>query len=401
MNGTWISGGVTAPRGFLAAGVHTGIKARDLDLAIIYSGVPAVGAAVFTTNQVVAAPVIVSREHCGQGPIQGIVVNSGNANACTGEQGLADAREMAVLTAQALGLKPQQILVASTGVIGVPLPMDKIRRGIPQAVAALSPEGSATAVRGIMTTDTHVKECALVVEIGGRKVTIGGIAKGAGMIHPNMATMLAFLTTDCAITRPLLQLALKRAVERTFNRITVDGDTSTNDTAAILANGAAENPIIDREGPEFFQFQEALEGVARRLAHGIVRDGEGATKFIEIHVRGAVDEASAACIGKSIASSNLVKTAIYGCDANWGRILCAAGYSGVHFDPSKVDIYIGEEQVAAGGAGLEFDEDRARAILSQEEIKLTIDLHAGSGEALVWTCDLTEDYIKINASYRS
>ncbi len=396
-----IEGGVTAAKGFLAAGVHCGLKAQGLDLAVIFSEVPAAGAAVFTTNKVAAAPVLLSRQHLGSGPMRAVVANSGNANACNGERGMEDARAMAAAAAKALGVETEQVFVASTGVIGQPLAIDKVEAGIKQAASVLSIDGGEDAARAIMTTDTRKKERAVVVDINGVQVRIGGIAKGAGMIQPNMATMLAFITTDCVIKEDLLQAALKEAVDESFNMITVDGDTSTNDTVIVLANGQAENPLIDQQDEAYFAFLAGLKEIATGLAKDIVRDGEGATKLIEVNVKGAKDFAAARQVAKAIANSNLVKTAIFGCDANWGRIICAAGYAGVDLIPSQVDIYLGDEQVAAKGAGLPFDEDRVKKILEGDEVAITVDLNMGGGMATVWTCDLTYDYIKVNASYRS
>ena len=396
-----IEGGVTAAKGFLAAGVHCGLKAQGLDLAVIFSEVPAAGAAVFTTNKVAAAPVLLSRQHLGSGPMRAVVANSGNANACNGERGMEDARAMAAAAAKALGVETEQVFVASTGVIGQPLAIDKVEAGIKQAASVLSIDGGEDAARAIMTTDTRKKERAVVVDINGVQVRIGGIAKGAGMIQPNMATMLAFITTDCVIKEDLLQAALKEAVDESFNMITVDGDTSTNDTVIVLANGQAENPLIDQQDEAYFAFLAGLKEIATGLAKDIVRDGEGATKLIEVNVKGAKDFAAARQVAKAIANSNLVKTAIFGCDANWGRIICAAGYAGVDLIPSQVDIYLGDEQVAAKGAGLPFDEDRVKKILEGDEVAITVDLNMGGGMATVWTCDLTYDYITVNASYRS
>ncbi len=333
--------------------------------------------------------------------MRAIVANSGNANACNGERGMEDARAMAAAAAKALGVETEQVFVASTGVIGQPLAIDKVEAGIKQAASVLSIDGGEDAARAIMTTDTRKKERAVVVDINGVQVRIGGIAKGAGMIQPNMATMLAFITTDCAINEDLLQEALKEAVDESFNMITVDGDTSTNDTVIILANGQAGNPPIQEKDGAYSAFLAGLKDLTRELAKDIVRDGEGATKLVEVKVKGARDFAAARQVAKAIANSNLVKTAIFGCDANWGRIICAAGYSGVDFIPEQVDIYLGDEQVAAKGAGLPFDEDRAKKILEQDEVAITVDLHMGGGLATVWTCDLTYDYIKVNASYRS
>lgn len=410
---TPVPGGVTAPRGFKAAGVHAGIKRKRRDVAVIVSDVPAAAAGAYTKNLVKAAPLLVTKEHIANGPIRAIVCNSGNANAVTGEQGLADAREMAVVTAQAIGAAPEEIAVASTGVIGVPLPMDKVTAGIKLAVAALaagdgdasddggSDSGSLAAARAIMTTDTVPKQIAVEFLIKGKTVRIGAIAKGSGMIHPNMATMLAFVTTDAAIAPHALQAVVSRSVERTYNRITVDGDTSTNDMVVVLANGLAGNEPLDVDDPELAVFEQALDYVNTYLAKEIARDGEGATKLIEVRVQGAASEADALQIARSIAGSNLVKTAVYGNDANWGRILAAAGYSGVDFDPAVVDIWIGDVLVAKHGAGLAFDEERAAAVLQQPEVTLTVSLNAGTASAVVWTCDLTEGYVRINARYRT
>lgn len=409
---TRVDGGVTAPRGFRAAGVHAGLKRKRRDVAVIVSDVPAVAAATYTTNLVQAAPLHVTREHIDRGPIRAVVCNSANANAVTGEQGLADARKMAALTAEAIGASPEEVAVASTGVIGVRLPMDKVATGIEQAVAALgtgdygdggedSNSGSMPAARAIMTTDTVPKQIAVELTLKGKTVRIGAIAKGSGMIHPNMATMLAFVTTDAAVTKEALQQVVSHSVERTYNRITVDGDTSTNDMVVVMANGMADHEPLDVADPELAVFEEALNYVNTYLAKEIARDGEGATKLIEVRVEGAATEAEAAQMAMSIAGSSLVKTAVYGNDANWGRILAAAGYSGVDFDPSRVDILIGDVVVARQGAGVEFDETLAKDALKQPEVRLTVALHAGEAEATVWTCDLTEDYVKINASYRT
>jgi len=396
-----VPGGVSAPRGFRAAGLHIGIKRSRKDLALVVSESRAAAAATFTTNRVQAAPVLVTRENVQGGYLRAIVCNSGNANACNGPQGLIDARRMAELTGAALGIPAHEVAVASTGVIGVPLPMDKIAAGIQQAVYRLSPEGGTDAAMAIMTTDTVPKQIAVEVEIHGRPVRIGAMAKGSGMIHPNMATMLAFITTDAAVETGALQAVLRRSVDKTYNRISVDGDTSTNDMVVVLANGQAGHPPLAEDDPELERFAAALDYVNGYLARAIVRDGEGATKLIEIRVVGAKTEADAVQVGRSIARSNLVKTAVYGEDANWGRILCAAGYSGVDFDPSRVDIYIGDLLVAQDGTGLAFDEDKAKEILRAADVTLTVDLKAGPAAATVWTCDLTYDYVKINASYRS
>ncbi|HEX6972496.1 MAG TPA: bifunctional glutamate N-acetyltransferase/amino-acid acetyltransferase ArgJ [Limnochordia bacterium] len=396
-----VPGGVTAPRGFQAAGVHAGVKRKRLDLALIYSELEATAAGTFTRNRVKAAPLLLTMEHVARGRARAIVVNSGNANACNGPRGMVDARRMAEETAAALGIEPELVLVGSTGVIGQPLPIEKVIAGIRRAAKLLDRDGGTAAAEGIMTTDTRPKQIAVRFRLGGQAVTIGAIAKGSGMIHPNMATMMAFFTTDAAIECEQLREALRRAVNRTFNMITVDGDTSTNDMVLILANGAAHNRRIERGGDDFERFAAALEYAATHLAKEIVRDGEGATKLVEVRVRGARTEDDARKAAKAIANSNLVKTAIYGEDANWGRIFCAAGYSGAEFDPERVDIWIGELAVAKDGMALPFDEGKAKEILHEPEVTLTVDLRAGPHAATVWTCDLTYEYVKINASYRT
>lgn len=397
-----IEGGVTAASGFKAAGSHIGLKKFKPDLALVASEVPAVAAGVFTTNLVQAAPVTVSREHLESGKgVRGVVVNSANANACTGEQGIRDAKEMAKVTAKVLGCSLEEVLVASTGVIGVELPMEKISKGIGELALELSETGGEQAAAAILTTDTFSKEYALEFELGGKTCCIGGMTKGSGMIHPNMATMLAFITTDVAISQPLLKQALKAATAQSFNMISVDRDTSTNDMAVVLANGQAGNPELEEENEDYQRFCEALFEVTRELAKMIAQDGEGATKLVEIKVQGAPDLEAARTVARSIAGSNLVKTAIFGEDANWGRILCAAGYSGADFSPDNVAIYLGTLQVAKGGRGIAFSEARAKEILGEKTVQIIVDLGAGAFEALAWTCDLTYDYIKINASYRS
>lgn len=394
-------GGVTLPSGFQASGVHCGIKKSRPDLALIVSEKQAVTCGVFTSNLVKAAPLIVTMEHLKSGFARAIVANSGNANACTGEEGARNARAMAEETALAFGICPQDVVVASTGVIGRALPMDKITQGIRLAVSKLSPEGSLGAAQAILTTDRSVKETALSGHISGQAVHIGGIAKGSGMIHPNMATMLAFMTTDVAITPKMLKKALTRSVEASFNMITVDGDTSTNDMAVVMANGLAANPVIDEEGPAFHEFCHGLREVTVSLAKMIAKDGEGATKFIEIKVVGASSVEDARCIARTVASSNLVKTAVFGADPNWGRILAAAGRAGVDFCPDLTDIYIGDVLVAQSGKPACFDENSARKVLAGEDTEIIINLNAGDECAAAWTCDLTYDYVKINASYTS
>lgn len=397
-----IQGGVTVAKGFKAAGLHSGIKKVKPDMALIATTTPAKVAGQFTTNLVQAAPLKVCQEHLKvSDQFSAIIINSGNANACTGQQGLQDAKKMASIVAQNLNCKTEEVLVASTGVIGVNLPMDKIASGIEKIVPKLSGDGGKDAAEAIMTTDTFSKEYAVKFELDGKEVRLGGIAKGSGMIHPNMATMLAFITTDAAISTNLLRQALSSAVAKSFNMITVDGDTSTNDTVLLLANGEANNKEITEENSHFAKFSEALLQVTTELAKAIAKDGEGATKFVEVQVVGASTDEVASKVALSIAGSNLVKTALFGEDANWGRIICAAGYSGADFDPDKVKIYLGDLQVGDYGRGIDFSEEQAKEILSNSEIILKVDLQSGSSQATAWTCDLTFDYIKINASYRT
>ncbi|MEW5762956.1 MAG: bifunctional glutamate N-acetyltransferase/amino-acid acetyltransferase ArgJ [Bacillota bacterium] len=395
-----VAGGVTAPAGFKAAGLNCGLKKSKKDLALLVSEVPCAAAGLFTTNRVKAAPVLVTQEKLAFGRAQAVVVNSGNANACTGPRGLEDARAMAGITAGALGIPEELVLVASTGVIGVPLPVEKLAAGIPRAAALLDRAGHRDAAEAILTTDTCVKEAAVTFTLGGRRVTIGGMAKGSGMIHPDMATMLAFLTTDAAIAPGVLRLALHTAADASFHMISVDGDTSTNDMVLIMANGLAGNErvaTLEAAAP----FIAALKEVCMALARAIARDGEGATRLIEVRVRGAPTMADARLAARAVAASNLVKAAVFGRDANWGRIICAAGYSGARFDPDRCDIYLGSLPVARAGNGLPFDEDEARRILEQDPVVITLDLKSGTAEATAWGCDLTYDYVRINASYRS
>lgn len=398
-----ITGSVTAPQGFLAQGVCADIRKKDKkDVALIYSSTPCTAAGMFTTNVVRAACVDITREHINRGQAQAIVVNSGNANACTGEQGWYDALQMAKITAQCLDIDPHDVLVASTGVIGVQMCMDKVEKGIRTAAEQLSPEGGHNAAQAIMTTDTVSKEMAVEVELQGIPVRIGAIAKGSGMIHPNMATMLAFFTTDAAIDSKCLDKAFRAAVDQSFNMVTVDRDTSTNDMALILANGLAGNPVIDDPDSEDYRvFQAAVQEVAVALAKMIARDGEGATRMIEVRVIEAPSQAAARQIARSIVSSNLTKAAVFGQDANWGRILAAAGYSGAEFDPSRVDIYLGREKMAENGVGLVFDEDKARQELEKDPVVITVNLKSGSASAVAWGCDLSYEYVKINAAYRT
>ncbi|MDQ7843765.1 MAG: bifunctional glutamate N-acetyltransferase/amino-acid acetyltransferase ArgJ [Armatimonadota bacterium] len=393
-----IDGGVTAPRGFRAAGIHCGIKAGRKDLALIVSETLASAAGMFTTNAVKAAPVLVSQEKIQSGVAQAVIVNSGNANACTGPRGEADAREMTRLTAEALGIAEEFVLVASTGIIGVPLPMDAIRSGIPRLASALSADGR-DAAEAILTTDAFVKTSAVQLRLGERVVTIGGMAKGAGMIHPRMATMLAFLTTDAALSPPLLRQALRQAVDRSFNVISVDGDTSTNDSVFLLANGQAGGAPLTADDAAFDRFTEALTVVAADLARLIVKDGEGATKLITVTVRGARSPADARRVLSAVMTSPLVKTAIYGGEPNWGRILAAAGRSGAALIPERVEMAIAGIPVVSGGQGLPGALAPAAEAMAQPEYEIVLDLHLGSGEATGWTCDLNERYVKINAGY--
>lgn len=403
-----IDGGVTAPKGFRAAGVAAGLKKGKKDMAMLYSEKPCIAAGTFTSNIVKAAPVKwdSSIVH-GRGCAQAVVMNSGVANACTGEEGYGYCRKTAEMAAELLGLKPEDVLVASTGVIGRQLPMDVICGGIRMMVPMLSEKRSAgtLAAEAIMTTDTKRKEIAVSTEIGGKTVYIGGMSKGAGMIHPQMCTMLAFITTDACISREMLQKALSADVDRSFNMISVDGDTSTNDTCLLLANGMAQNEEITEEGPDFDAFCEALGTVTTHLAKSMAADGEGATALFEVQVTGAATHEEAVTISKSVITSNLVKTAIAGHDANWGRILCAMGYSGAVFDPEKVDLYFissaGELKIIENGVDTGYSEETATKILSQKEITAVIDLKQGTEKATAWGCDLTHEYISINADYRS
>jgi glutamate N-acetyltransferase/amino-acid N-acetyltransferase len=397
-----IDGGVTAPKGFKAGGVAAGIKKNGQpDLAMIASETPAVCAGTFTTNQVQAAPVVISKERVKGGKAQGIIVNSGNANACTGPSGRQVAEKMVAAAAKFLKISEDQVLVASTGVIGVELPVAKIETALRQNTGFLSNSGGAAAARAIMTTDTFPKEIAVEFELEGKMVRVGGIAKGSGMIHPNMATLLSFVTTDISIDKVMLDQAVSQAADHSFNRITVDGDTSTNDCLLVLANGQAGNQTIIGTGAAYQSFLDALTCVCRELAKMIARDGEGATKMVEIKIEGAVSEDAAVRVGKSIATSNLVKTALFGEDANWGRILAAVGYSGVPIQPDIINIYLGDLLVCRGGVGLAFDESKAKQILAQKDILITVELGQGQAGASIWTCDFSYDYVKINGSYRT
>jgi glutamate N-acetyltransferase/amino-acid N-acetyltransferase len=396
-------GGITAPAGFTAAGIHCGIKKARKDLALISSSTPAHAAGVFTTSKVQAAPVLVCKQQLKRSQsFRAILVNSGNANACTGERGLNDAWGTVESVAQHLGVRRDDVLISSTGVIGQYLPMEKLRAGIPVAVSALAREHYAAAAEAIMTTDTFSKQLAMHVKLGDQEVHLGGMAKGSGMIAPNMATMLAFITTDAAISAGLLTYSLKRAADRSFNRITVDGDTSTNDMVLVMANGLAGNKeMCDPTEPVFERFYSALEDLLVRLSKMIVLDGEGATKFVEIEVKGAATERAAVLAARAVANSSLVKTAIHGEDANWGRILAAVGYSGIDFDPATAEIFFGQVPILRRNYVIAFSEDEAKQVLRQREIKITVDLHQGSHAAAFWTCDLSKEYVAINANYRT
>lgn len=396
------NGGITAPQGFKASGVAAGIRKKDKkDVAIVYSEVLAQGAAAYTINKFKAAPLQVTMENLSDGKLQAIVINSGVANACMGQQGLEDAKSMAEITAEALGMEAKNVAVASTGVIGVPLPMDIVKKGILDAVSKLSPSGGLCAAQAIMTTDLVKKEIACQLEIEGKTITIGAMAKGSGMIHPNMATMLAFITTDADVEADCLQKILKECTETTFNMISVDGDTSTNDMLVIMANGLAQNNKITIDSPQAEILKKGILEVCTQLAQMIARDGEGATKLIEVEVKGALSLEDARKGARSICSSSLVKSAIFGEDANWGRIITALGYSGAEVDPFLVDVYLGDLMMAEKGTGLKFDEDKARAILQEKDVKITVDLHLGEYSAKSWGCDLSYDYVKINAAYRT
>lgn len=393
-----VSGSVCAPRGFLAAGVAAGIKpSGNPDVTLIVSEVPASVAAIFTQNRVVAAPVLVSREHVKDGRARAIAINAGNANACTGEEGMRNARRMAELTGELIGCPAEEVVVCSTGVIGRMLPMDRLEAGLKRAAKELAPDG-APAARAIMTTDTRPKEIAVEIPVDGKTLRIGGICKGSGMIAPNMATMLAFLTTDAEVWPEVLHSALRSAAERTFNCLTVDGDTSTNDTLAMLANGAS-GVRITPGSPGNRRFCDGLLQVCTHLAKELARDGEGATKLVEIRVRGARSSAQARKIGLSIANSPLVKTALFGNDPNWGRILCAAGYSGAEVDPDRMSLDLCGIPLVRSGTPVPFEEAAASAAMKVPEVRVELDLGLGRGSATLWTCDFSYDYVRINAEY--
>ena len=404
-----IEGGITAAKGFLAGSLCAGIKKSDSDdCALIYSEKPCVAAGTFTQNKVKAAPVKWDKKVIEESPfIQAVVVNTGIANACTGEKGLENCAVEAEAVAECMGISPENVCVCSTGVIGPQLPMDKIIKGIRELPAQLkeTSEAATKAAVAIMTTDTRPKEVAVNADIGGVTVTVGGMCKGAGMIHPNMATMLCFITTDVMIKKELLQKAFSEIIDDSFNMISVDGDTSTNDTAIVMANGMAQNPIIDKEDEAYEAFVRALRYVATELAKKIAGDGEGCTCLFEAEVKNAVTKKDAKILAKSVITSNLTKAAIFGHDANWGRVLCALGYSGADFDPDKVDLTFesaaGSIAIMKDGNAVDYSEETATKILSQNPVRAVIDVKDGNCCATAWGCDLTFDYVKINADYRS
>ena len=406
---SWIDGGVCAAQGFRAAGLHVGVKTHNVnkkDVALIVSDADCAAAAVFTTNVVKAAPIHVTKAHLANGRARAVVANSGNANACA-PLGEENAKRMCAAAAKAIGCGAEDVLVCSTGVIGQTLRVNVIEEGMEELASLLeqSGAGSDAAAHAIMTTDTVKKEAAVETTVGGKTVRIGGIAKGSGMIHPNMGTMLCFITTDCAISPEMIRKALVDTAHVSFNRISVDGDTSTNDTCLVLANGLAGNETITGEGEDYAAFLEALKALCVRLARMMAKDGEGARHLITCTVAGAKDEESAQTIAKSVISSTLTKAAIFGCDANWGRVLCAMGYSGEEFDPDKVDVAFasaaGEIPVCRQGRGLDFDEDLAKRILTEDEVEIRVRMGEGDAACTCWGCDITYDYIKINGDYRT
>lgn len=402
----YIQGGVTAARGFIAGGVHCGIRKNKTkaDLAMVYSHKPCTAAAVYTTNLVKGAPILVTRENIADGRAQAVICNSGNANTCNAD-GVEKAVKMCEIAGKALSIDPKDVVVASTGVIGQVLPLEPIAGAAQGLADSLTQEGGALAAQAIMTTDTFSKEAAVEVEIGGKAVRIGGMAKGSGMIHPNMATMLCFITTDCAVSHAMLKKAVKDAADSTFNMVTVDGDTSTNDTFAVLANGEAGNPEISGPGEDYNTFAAALEDVARRLSKMLASDGEGATKLLVCKVAGAESLQTARTCARSVIASDLTKAAMFGADANWGRVLCALGYSGAQIDVDKIDVSFqsaaGRVDVCRDGRGIDFSEELAALVLGEQEVDILVDLHMGQESAEAYGCDLTYDYVKINGDYRT
>ena len=402
----YISGGVTAAQGFVAGGIHCGIRKNKAkpDLAMIYSETPCNAAAVYTTNLVKGAPILVTKKNLADGKAKAVICNSGNANTCNAD-GAEKAEKMCRIAAEVLGIEPQDVIVASTGVIGQVLPIEPIENAAQALKDSLSPDGSSAAAAAIMTTDTIPKEVAVQTVIGGKTVKLGGISKGSGMIHPNMATMLCFLTTDCAISTAMLDRAIHKVTGNTFNMISIDGDTSTNDTFAVLANGVAGNPEIVEENEDYAAFTEALEAVCIELSKLMAGDGEGATKLLVCSVDGAEDEETAKTVAKSVICSTLFKAAMFGADANWGRVLCAIGYSGAAVDVEKIDVSFrsvkGQVDVCRNGAGIEFSEEKASEVLGEKEITILVSLHMGGESAEAYGCDLTYDYVKINGDYRT
>ena len=402
----FVEGGVCAAKGFLANGIHCGIRKNrsKRDLSLIYSEKKAAAAAVYTTNLVKGAPLKVTKNNIADGYAKAVICNSGNANTCNVD-GIEIAEKMCDLLAAELNIFSKDIVVASTGVIGQPLDITPIKNGIPELVSGLGTDNSEAAAEGIMTTDTKLKQVAVKFQIDGKECTLGGIAKGSGMIHPNMATMLVFITTDCNITPEMLQKALSTDIKNTFNMVSVDGDTSTNDMVTVLANGMAENTIIDCENDAFNTFMKALNTVCVHLCRNIAADGEGATKLLECVVSGAKDDATAKTVAKSVICSSLTKAAMFGSDANWGRVLCAIGYSGAKVDVEKIDVSFksskGEIAVCKNGAGIDFSEEKAKEILLEDEIDILINLNSGEFCSTAWGCDLTYDYVKINGDYRT
>ena len=393
---------IASPKGFKATGIHCGLKHKKKDLALLFSEVPASVAGVFTTNAIKAAPLLITKDVVYQtGKMQAIIVNSGNANACTGKQGMADAYTMQKLTAEKLGIARNLVGVASTGVIGEMMKMDPVITGIQQLEPVDELEGAIGFSQSIMTTDTVTKDTAYKTMIDGQEVIIAGTAKGSGMIEPNMATMLGFITTDANIESKYLQSALKTITDITFNSITVDGDTSTNDMVIVMANGMAENNTLTPDHPDWENFVKTLHAVSQDLAKMIAKDGEGATKLIEVEVKGAISDVEARKIAKTVVGSPLVKTAIFGNDANWGRIIAAVGYSGATLDPFAITIHLGSTKVVENGEPVSFSEEDLIVYLKQPEVKIFVDIHQGAGHGLAWGCDLTYDYVQINASYRS
>ncbi len=402
----YIQGGVTAPKGFKASGVHCGIRKNKTkkDLALIISEKRGTAAAVYTQNLVKGAPLLVTKDNISDGYASAVICNSGNANTCNAN-GIEIAEGMCSLVEKHTGISAKDVIVASTGVIGQPLDLSPIEKGMDNLVSSLNYEGSVDAATAIMTTDTVLKECAVSFTINGKECRMGGIAKGSGMIHPNMATMLVFVTTDANITSDLLKKALSEDVLDSFNMISVDGDTSTNDMVSIIANGMSENDIIDKEDENYKIFKEALSTITCTLCKMIAKDGEGATKLLECNVKGAVDTKNAKIVAKSVICSSLFKAAMFGADANWGRVLCAIGYSGADVDVSKVDVSFaskaGVVDVCKNGAGIDFSEEKAKTVLTEDEIQINISLGDGTGVATAWGCDLTYDYVKINGDYRT